>query len=54
MNDKEKHRFSVGLDNNVFLWLKTKAAHERRSLSAMVNELIRQAKEAEQATDKAA
>jgi hypothetical protein len=57
MSKKDKHRFSIGLDSHAFIWLKAKAEAERRSLSAMTNELIRQAKEAEtqvQATDKAA
>lgn len=48
MTEIEKKRFSIGLELGLLEWVRTKAFQERRSVAAMINEIVREAKEADE------
>lgn len=46
--DKKKRRFSIGLPNKEYLWVKQKSEKESRSMAGAIVDTVKKAMEAEE------
>lgn len=49
LQEKKIHRFSVGFPNDEYRWIKEKSQKETRSMAGTIVELVKKAKESEEA-----
>ena len=49
LQEKKIHRFSVGFPNDEYQWIKEKSQKETRSMAGTIVELVKKAKESEEA-----